>query len=371
MTVKLSDIADEAGVSVMTVSNVMNGKRARVSLATIERVREIADRLGYVPNIPARSLAAARSHIVAAFVPVRENNSLLVSPHTVAVIGGLEAHLRHRGYHVLLRGIEHEGDIADAIRGWTLDGAILVEFADAEIDRIRTDGVPLVAIDSYSANPRTVGVRTDDYSGGRLAAEHLIAAGHRRMLFAGPPQGETGVVAQRWDGFRTAAQDAGLDGRSIAVEEVLTTFEDGRRFGLRLRTDHPDVTAVFATADVMAVGIIAGLTEAGARVPDDVSLVGFDNLDLSAYSTPGLTTIAQDMPAKVAEAARIILEEIEGGEGPRAAVSLQVALVERGSVAPPRTDRSGAGGGGGGGATARAVTTGAPVIKKKPHDHHH
>lgn len=336
VTVKLSDIAAEAGVSVMTVSNVMNGKRARVGAATIDRVRAIADRMGYVPNIPARSLAASRSHIVAMFVPVGENNSLLVSPHTVAVIGGVEQQLRHRGYHVLLRGIEHEGDVAEAIRGWSLDGAILVEFTDAEIDRITAEGVPLVAIDSYSTNARTVGVRTDDFLGGRIAAECLIAAGHRRVMFAGPPHEETGVVAQRWAGFRSACEEAGLGGADIVVEEVLTSFEDGRELGLHLRARHPDVTAVFATADVLAVGMMAGLHESGASVPDDLSIVGFDDLDISAYTTPGLTTIAQDMPAKVAEASRIILEEIEGGEGPRDPVTLGVELVERGSVAPPR-----------------------------------
>lgn len=336
MTVKLSDIADAAGVSVMTVSNVMNGKRARVSAGTIARVQEIADRLGYVPNIPARSLAGVKSHIIAALVPVRESNSLLVSPHTVAVIGGVEAHLRHRGYHVLLRGIEHHDDIAQAIRGWSLDGAILVEFTDAEIDRIRVDAVPLVAIDSYSANPRTIGVRTDDHGGGWAAGAHLTDAGHRRLLFAGPPYEGMGVVGQRWEGFRSACVAAGIDPATIVTAEVLTSFEDGRAFGLRLRRDHPEVTAVFATADVLAIGIMAGLVESGASIPGDISIVGFDNIDLSAYTSPGLTTIAQDMPAKVAEAARIMLDEIERGEGPRAPVSLGVQLITRGTVAPPR-----------------------------------
>lgn len=335
MTVKLSDIAQEAGVSVMTVSNVMNGKSARVSKATIERVQSIADRLGYVPNMPARSLAASRSRIIAALVPVGENNSLLLSPHTVAVIGGVEQHLRHRGYHVLLRGIEHETDIPDAIRGWSLDGAILVEFPDAVIDRIRIDQVPLVALDSYSANPRTIGVRTDDHRGGWLAGARLTDAGHRHIIFARPPYEGMGVVGQRWEGFRSACAAADASVR-IETEQVHTTFEAGREFGLRLRRDHPEATAVFATADVMAVGIMAGIAEAGGRVPDDISVIGFDNLDISAYTSPGLTTVAQDMPAKVAEAARIILDEIERDEGPRAPVSLGVALVERGSVAAPR-----------------------------------
>lgn len=337
MTVRLSDIAEAAGVSVMTVSNVMNGKRARVSDSTIRRVTEIADRLGYVPNIPARSLAAGRSHIVGALVPVGENNSLLVSPHTVAVIGGVEQHLRQRGYHVLLRGIERPGEIADAIRGWSLDGAILVEFRESDIDGIRIDGVPLVAIDSYSANPRTIGVRTDDRAGGRLAGARLAAAGHRRVIFAGPSVEGSGVVGERWAGFREACLAAGIAEHDIEVAEVTPTFEDGRAFGARLRRDHPHATAVFATADVLAIGLLAGLEATGVAVPHDLSIVGFDDLDVSAYTSPGLTTVAQNMPAKVAEAARIILAEIEEGEGPRAPVSLGVELVERGTVAAPRT----------------------------------
>ncbi|WP_285106361.1 LacI family DNA-binding transcriptional regulator [Promicromonospora sp. MEB111] len=350
MTTRLSDIADEAGVSVMTVSNVMNGKRARVSPATIERVLGIAARLGYVPNIPARSLAANSSHIVAALVPVGENNSLLVSPHTVAVVGGMETHLRHRGYHVLLRGIEHEDQVAQTVRGWSLDGVVLVEFTDEQIDRLRVDAVPLVAIDSYSANPRAIGVRSDDHAGGRLAGARLADAGHRHVLFAGPPYQGLGVVGQRWTGFREACLEAGLDPRAIEAEEVLTLFEDGRRLGLRLRRDHPEVTAVFATADHLAVGIMAGIVEAGGSVPGDVSVIGFDDLDFARYTTPGLTTVAQDMAAKVAEASRIILEEIEPAEiertetepgtdstkAPREPVSLDVHLVERGSVGPPR-----------------------------------
>ncbi|MBQ9915583.1 MAG: LacI family DNA-binding transcriptional regulator [Microbacterium sp.] len=332
MTVKLRDIANEAGVSAMTVSNVLNGKSARASLETIERVRAIADRMGYVPNIPARSLAATRSHIIAAFVPVGEDNSALVSPHTVAVIGGLEQRLRHRGYHVLLRSIEHEADVAEAIRGWSLDGAVLVEFNDAEVDRISIDAVPLVAIDSYSDNPRTIGVRSDDYEGGRLAATYLLDAGHRHILFAGPPHGATGVVARRWEGFRDALRARAVEPSHIAVEHVLTALEDGRRLGLRLAHQHPEVTAVFATADVLAIGIMSGVQEGGRRVPDDVSVIGFDNLDISGYGSPSLTTIGQDMSAKVAEAARIILAEIEGNESPSAPVTLPVHLIERGSV---------------------------------------
>lgn len=269
-------------------------------------------------------------------MPVGENNNLLVNPHTAAVIGGVEQQLRQHGYHVLLRGIERQEDVAATVRGWSLDGAILVEFTDAQIDAIDIDDVPLVAIDSYSANPRTIGVRSDDHGGGEAAGRRLIQAGHRHLLFAGPPYEGMGVVGQRFDGFMSACSAAGIDPGSVEVVRALTTFEDGRELGLRLRRDYPDVTGLFATADVLAIGIIAGLGEAGSSVPGDVSIIGFDNLRVSSYSTPGLTTIAQDMSAKVAEAVRIVLDEIEGGEGPHAPVSLGVELVERGTVARPR-----------------------------------
>jgi LacI family transcriptional regulator len=196
--------------------------------------------------------------------------------------------------------------------------------------------VPLVALDSYSANPRTIGVRTDDRKGGWLAGARLTEAGHRRILFAGPPYEGMGVVGQRWEGFRSACIAAGVEASDITQASAFTTFEDGRELGLRLRHDHPEVTGVFATADVLAIGIMAGIREAGGSVPRDLSVIGFDDLDLSAYISPGLTTIAQDMPAKVAEASRIILDEIELGEGPRVPVSLGVKLVERRSVAMPR-----------------------------------
>lgn len=209
---------------------------------------------------------------------------------------------------------------------------MLVEFNDADVDRIGIEGVPLVAIDSYSGNPRTIGVRSDDYEGGRLAATHLLGAGHRRLLFAGPARGATGVVAQRWAGFCDALAANGVASSDVVVEEVPTALADGRDLGLRLTRDHPDVTAVFATADVLAIGVTAGGHESGRRVPDDVSVIGFDNLDISGYSSPRLTTIGQDMTRKVAEAARIILAEIEGDLSPSAPVSLPVELVERGSV---------------------------------------
>ncbi|UOE43812.1 LacI family DNA-binding transcriptional regulator [Agromyces larvae] len=338
MAVTLKDIAEEAGVSVMTVSNVVNGKTARVSQATIDRVQGIVAARGYVANASARSLAASRSRTVGVLVPVAEGDMLTMSPHHVAVIGGIERQLRQAGYHVLLRGITEPAEVGQAVQEWGLDGAVLLGFLDAEIDALPAHGVPLLAVDSYSLNPRATGVRSDDVGGGRLAAQHLLEHGHRRLLFAGPAFGASGVVRRRHDGFTAAvAEVPDATAETVAVN---TTYEDGLELGRSLRSRFPDVTGAFATADVLAVGIMAGLRDGGASVPEDVSVVGFDNLDLGLYVRPRLTTVAQDLGEKVAVAARMLLGEIDGTEA-AGEVELPVRLEVRESVAaaptpPPR-----------------------------------
>lgn len=330
--VTLRDIADEAGVSMMTVSNVINGNRARVSPQTIERVRRIVAERGYVPSASARSLAARSSRLIGLLVPAADEDSLTLSPHTGAILGQIERALRKRGYHLLLRGIAHPDEVGEALQSWSLDGAVLLGFLDEEIDALDVP-VPVLAIDSYSRNALATGVRSDDFAGGRLAAAHLLDLGHRDIVFAGPSFSDVGVVHQRFEGFRQAFTDRGLS-FSGPVATVNTTHAGGRELGLRLRAEHPGATAVFATADVLAIGIMAGLGEAGVRVPSEVSVVGFDDLDLSAIVTPKLTTVAQDIPTKAAMAIDLLLTAIEKRDRPAEAVTLDVHLVERESTAP-------------------------------------
>ncbi|GGU81427.1 LacI family DNA-binding transcriptional regulator [Lentzea flava] len=340
MRVTLKDIAQRAGVSTMTVSNVINGNRARASPETIERIQQIADELGYVPSASARSLAARTSRMVGVFVPAADEESLTISPHNVAIIGQLERELRKRAYDVLLRGIARPGEVATALRSWNLDGALLLGFLDEEVALFtaRSAGrTRIVAVDSYADNPVTLGVRADDHAGGRIAAEHLLALGHRDVLFVGPRFSEAGVVWQRFEGFRCAFTAAGLERDDRLVELLNTTYDDGVTLGRRLRADHPSVTAVFATADVLAIGIMEGLRESGVRVPDDVSVVGFDDLDLCVYVRPTLTTIAQDIAAKAATAVHMLVGEIEHEDQPSGPVTLGVHLVQRMSTGPVRT----------------------------------
>jgi len=339
--VTLKDIADEAGVSIMTVSNVINGNRARVSPETIARVQRIVTERGYVPSASARSLAARASRLIGLLVPAADEDSLTLSPHTGAMLGQIERALRKRGYHLLLRGIAGPDEVSEALQSWSLDGAVLLGFLDEEIDGLSAGvagKVAMLAIDSYSENP--LGVRSDDFAGGRLAARHLLDQGHRDIVFAGPSFSDVGVVHQRFEGFRQAFVDTGVRWDDRLIATVTTTHQSGRELGLRLRNDFPSATAVFATADILAIGVMAGLAESGAAVPADVSVVGFDDLDLSAIVTPKLTTVAQDIPTKATIAVDVLLGAIEQRERPTEPITLAVSLKTRDSTAPPGTSLS-------------------------------
>lgn len=338
MAVTLKDIAAEAGVSLMTVSNVVNGKQARVSAATRERILRIVKERGYVPSASARSLAARSSRLVGLLVPAEGEASLTIDPHTVEVVGMLERELRRLDYHLMLRGIARRKEITEALRSWNLDGAVLLGFQDAEIDRLDAAAigdVALVAMDSYSANPLALEVRSDDFGGAELAVRHLVALGHRRIAFAGPGFSATGVVRERYEGYRKVLAENGVALDDALVSTVDIGHDEGRAYGRRLAREHPDVTAVFTTADILAIGVIEGLAAEGRSVPGDVSVIGYDNADIAAYVTPKLTTVAQDLPGKAAEAVRLMMDRLAGRPRPERPAALGVRLVERGTAAPP------------------------------------
>lgn len=343
-TVTLKDVARAVGVSVMTVSNVVNSRLDRVSPATAARVERAVADLGYVPSAAARTLVARRSGLVGLLLPGRPDGvSLLGSPHDVAVTGALEAALRGRDHHLMLRGVGDARDVRDSVRRWGLDGVVLMGFTDAALAGL--DLPPTLASVLVDADGGAVGadggpaharVRSDDRAGGRLAGAHLAGLGHRGLVLCGPVDGASRVVAERLAGFREAAADAGLPADAVRVAHAQTTYDAGVALGGRLAADvrAGAVTGVFATADVLAAGVVRGLTDAGLRVPADVSVLGYDDAELARQVTPRLSTVAQDTAGKGRLAAELLLGLVTGDDaGPRSA-SVPMALVARESTGP-------------------------------------
>jgi LacI family transcriptional regulator len=338
--VTLKDIAHEAGVSVMTVSNVVNGNLGRVSPATADQVRGIVAARGYVPNGSAQSLAAGRTRLVGLLVPPGSDDaSLLVSQHDVTVMGAVEATLRQRDNHLMVRSADSADDVRDSVHRWNLDGIVVMNFTDEQIaDLDLPDDVPAVLVDAYGAGherANLVRVGSDDAQGGRLAAEHLLGLGHRCIVFCGPTTTTSRVVAERLRGFREAVEAAGVAWDDALVLPANTGYAEGLAAGVRIAADHTDATAVFATADVLAAGIERGLARAGRSVPGDVSVVGYDDTEIAEYVTPSLTTVAQDTTGKGRRAAQLLLDVIDG-KHVRPPKRLGVELVVRESSAAVR-----------------------------------
>lgn len=332
----LRDVAQAAGVSTMTVSNVVNGRLGKVSPATVTRVQAIVAELGYVPNASARALSGRASGIVALVYPdVDPSQPALANPHDAVFVGEVQRHVAAAGRYLMIHAARDVARTAADLRTWDVDGAIFLGTFGSEVDGLHERSrVPMVFVDNYSASGRVGTVRIDDERGGRLAAARLVEAGHTRVAFAGPAAAEEGVVRRRLDGLTAALRDAGLDLDPSLVLTCGTSFDAGRDLAATL-VEHPArPTAVLATSDVVALGLLQGLADCGRRVPDDMSVVGFDDLPEGQRSTPPLTTVRQDVPAKARASVDLLLGEMTSEDGAARQVVLDVELVDRGSVGP-------------------------------------
>lgn len=341
----IKDIAREANVSVTTVSNVIHARTDHVAPETVERINKIIEKRNYAPNMSARSLVNKASKIIGVInhlIP-EQAGSFLQDPFHGAFIGGIERELRLRGYFMMVRTVESETEILSLFRNWNLDGVILTGlFEDSFFGRLVKTDKPIVLLDSYIENEKIFSVGLEDFRGGYLATSHLIGRGHREIVFASPHVARGGVLEERLKGYKAALKEAGIPFSARNVYEQEITIPEGIRLG-QVLSERKDVTAIFATADLLAAGILSGLGSRGVRVPEDKSIVGFDDFYISRLTTPQLTTVHQDAEEKGAIAAALMADYLSGKGASSRKVVLPVSLVERDSVADlrPASARSG------------------------------
>lgn len=337
----MRDVAQAAGVSAMTVSNVLNGRRGRVSPATVSLVEEAIARLGYVPDGAARALSARSSGIVAlVYRGDADDGPALANPHDSVLVGEVERRVSASGRHLMIHAAADVVTTAGNLRTWNVDGAILLGVLAPQVAELRRlSDVPMVLVDTADDAVATVGV--DDVGGGYLAGAHLAGLGHRRVAFVGPDAAVGGVVADRHRGWRTALAEHGV-AQDVVLRTATSSFEAGLDAATRLLAARELPTAVFCTADVLAIGLLKGLLAAGVRVPADVSIIGFDDLPECRHLTPALTTVRQDVRAKGRSAADLLAQLMVRSADAAAPdlvpprTTLPVELVPRDTVAPPR-----------------------------------
>ncbi|PRY37924.1 LacI family DNA-binding transcriptional regulator [Umezawaea tangerina] len=311
----LRDVAQLAGVSARTVSNVVNGY-ARVTERTRVKVERAIVELDYRPNVLARNLANGRSGQIAVVVPY------LDTPYFAELLQGIIPRARERGYNVLIDQTDgdpvHERElIRRGARGFAFDGMILSPLGLAQADLSDHDAsLPLVILGERTSASTFDHVGIDDVQASREATRHLLDLGRRRIAAIGDQPYPTGEAAQlRTRGYRLAHEDAGL-----AVDEslVIGTPRFNRADGagamtlLLDRDDPPD--AAFCYSDLVALGALHAALERGLRVPEDIALIGYDDIEEGRYSNPTISTISPDKTAIAATAVDRLLQRIGSTE---------------------------------------------------------
>jgi DNA-binding LacI/PurR family transcriptional regulator len=335
------EVAERAGVSLTTVSFVLNGRKdVAIPEETRQRVIDAARELGYRPNRLVRGLVRGRTQTVGVIVP------RLDSSFHAAVVHGIQSVLAQQGYRTLLADSEHcfktERHEVELLLEHRVDGIVSVALPDDVpqeallewVANLAGDGVPVVIVDDYSASGIADCVITDDEHGARMVVTYLAGLGHRRIAHLSAGSAMSSARSRR-KGYEAAIRDGRLavDPVLVAGTSYFMTSEETRAHVSRLLGADPRPTAIFCANDDMAAECVAAAREAGLGIPDDLSVAGYG--DTAAGHLLDITTVHQDPVSMGKRAAERLLERLDAPDCPPANISLPVQLVVRGSTAAP------------------------------------
>ncbi|HEU5434600.1 MAG TPA: LacI family DNA-binding transcriptional regulator, partial [Thermomicrobiales bacterium] len=306
----ISDIARRANVSKTTVSRVLNG-RPDVDRATAERVRQVVAELGFVPSASARALVNGRAKCVGLLIPSLDLAWVL--PLVEGVADRVEAREHTLTLHTIARGEESLAAMSAQVNARVIDGLVAVVPHGLEdyLRRFVERGLPVALIDDRDLVPAVPRVWATDRAGGEAAARHLVALDRLPAATITGPLSTVGG-RERLAGFRQALAEAGDELDPSRVREGDWTIAGGRAAMRSLLSDHPDLRAVFAANDLMAIGAMRAVVDAGRRVPDDVAIVGYDDIPFAAQMIPALTTVRQPLAEMAGAAAAAVLDATAG-----------------------------------------------------------
>ncbi|MCP9488013.1 MAG: LacI family transcriptional regulator [Gaiellaceae bacterium MAG52_C11] len=326
------DVARLAGVSTATVSRALNGS-GQIAPATSAAIDAAVSQLGYQPNTIARSLVTKSTQTIALLLPD------IANPFYAALVSGIQERALASGSTMLLcttEGVpEREEQYLSLLRAKQVDGVLvdgLVLPPERIADFVR-EGLPIVCLDRDIDSTSVPLVQVDNRVGAQLATQHLLSLGHTRI---GHVAGAPGlrISDERIGGYRDALAAAAVE-RDPTLVAVGSFTEEGGYEAMRALLAASTLTAVFAANDLSALGVMHAIAESGRRVPDDVSVVGFDDLRLAAHTTPPLTTVHQPAFEIAQRATQLLLDLARGCDVPQRLHLLEPELVVRSSTAPP------------------------------------
>lgn len=331
----LQDVARRAGVSTATVSKVLSNT-PYFTEETRRKVMHAVQELGYVPHLAARALAAGKTHIIAVVFPY-VYESIFSDPLTLRILGGIESAIRERGYNMLLSTPRLSATAPDEhylqlIRSGYLDGLIAIDNVPgvSAVAAAQTKGLPAVVL-GYGAQNGGAWVRSDDYSGGQQLMQHVISLGHRAIGLITVPENINMALEHRLEGLRTVAEAHGIDFDQLPRADGDFSTESGAASVFRVLSESPEITALICLNDRMAMGAIQQARLMGRRVPEDLTVTGYDDIPAAASFDPPLTTIDQRAPESGQAAARMLLDILEGATPDN--VVMPVQFVQRATTA--------------------------------------
>ena len=330
MSITIDELARIAGVSKTTVSRVLN-KRPDVHPATRQKILSLIEQYDFQPNAFAKAISLQKSMNIGLIIP-HQASYVFSNPFYTEVMRGVSTEVDRQNYYLLLC-YAHEHNYLDIYRQKRVDGFVLLSpgsFHKDIVETLNNENVPFVSTAQISDEDKMVYVDVDNYRAAESAIQHLISLGHKRIAYIGKPTLKSSQ--DRRDGYRAALTNAGIrpDDDFVIVTES-SSIESGYSATQTLLSLELPPTAIFLANDVMALGAINAIQACGMRVPEDISVMGFDDIPLASIITPNLTTVWQPAFEKGTNAARILIEYLQNGNLPQSLI-LDTHLVVRKST---------------------------------------
>jgi DNA-binding LacI/PurR family transcriptional regulator len=331
MKITIDEIAEMAGVSKTTVSRVLNNK-PDVSPETREAILNLINQYDFTPNAMAKAITSRKSQSIGLLIP-HEADYIFSNPFYVEVMRGISTEVDRLGYFLMICYPHHQNYL-DVYKQKRVDGFIVLSpgsFSKDIVDTLIKSTIPFVSTSKMLGEQGLVYVDVDNFQGACLLMEHLIGLGHRRIGFIGKPSLASSV--DRFNGYKSTLEkhDLPLDETCVRIAENVS-IEGGYQITTDLLNLFDPPTAIFAVNDLLAIGAVRAMQDRGGKVPDDLSVVGFDDIPLAGSNNPPLTTVRQPAFEKGAKATRILIQQLEKNKKPRSII-LGVELIIRRSTA--------------------------------------
>ena len=337
--VRIKDIAQQLGVSSTTVSNVIHGKSKKASPELVAKIQEALARENYVPNMAGVLLAQNSSKIIGIVLnnKVKYGDKLLQDPFISEILGGLEESITDRGYFTMLHNTRDIMDAARIVTMWNLDGVILIGFDKADYDDLcKKINKPFITVDGYfdTEVDNFVNVGINDFDGGYKMAKYLVSMGHKQFWYVA--DSHIGCEEARINGIKKCMEEEGLSFTDANCPIISSDENERMEYIKNMAQDILDkknpYTAVFFASDRYAIEAMNHFQDCGIRIPEDISIVGFDDTAYASIVRPYLTTVRQDILLKSVVITNTLMNVINKYEIPSNTLKLPVEVIERNSV---------------------------------------